>query len=454
MKIIIVGAGEVGFHIASRLALENKDVVVIDTNSEALRRVSESLDVHVVNGSGSSPVILEEAGVKTAEILLAVTNSDEANLVACLVADIVSPTTKKLARIRNAGYDGYHDHFKEFAPHIDMVINPEIEVVKTIERLIKVPGSVDVEVFAGGRLQFISMRIDEGSKLDGVKLLDMPALAGGVAPLVAAVVRNDRMIVPSGRDQLMAGDLVYFISAVDDLTGVLALFGKEATSTKRAFIVGGGRIGERLARALEDKSIHTKIIEKDQERCRELADKMNKAVVLHGDGSDQSLLQEENIQDVDVLITLTNDEETNILVSLLGKRMGAKNTITKITKFSYFPLMATIGLEQVVSPRLSAIDTILQHVRKGRVLSAISVHGEQAEVIEAVALETSDIVGKPVRKIAFPKGALLIGIVRGDEVVVPSGGSVIQPDDKVVIFAMRQVVPKIEKMLTVKLEFF
>lgn len=454
MKVIIVGAGEVGFHIASRLALENKDVVVIDTKMEALRRVSESLDVHVVNGSGSSPVVLEEAGLKTAEILLAVTNSDEANLVACLVADIVSPTTKKLARIRNAGYDGYHDHFKEFSPHIDRVINPEIEVVKTIERLIKVPGSVEVEVFAGGRLQFIGMRIDKASRLDGVQLVDMPAISGGTPPLVAAVVRNDRMIVPSGRDQLLAGDLVYFISAVDNLSGILELFGKETASTKRALIVGGGRIGERLARALEDKSIHTKIIEKDQERCRELADKMNKAVVLHGDGSDQSLLQEENIQDVDVLITLTNDEETNILVSLLGKRMGARNTITKITKFSYFPLMGTIGLEQVVSPRLSAIDTILQHVRKGRVLSAISVHGEQAEVIEAVALETSDIVGKPVRKIAFPKGALLIGIVRDDEVIVPSGESMIEPDDKVVIFATRQVVPKIEKMLTVKLEFF
>ncbi len=454
MKVIIVGAGEVGFHIASRLALENKDVVVIDTDADALRRVSESLDVHAVCGSGSSPVVLEDAGIKSAEILLAVTDSDEANLVACLVADIVSPATKKLARIRNASYDGYHEHFKEFAPHIDMVINPEIEVVKTIERLIKVPGSVEVEVFAGGKLQFIGMRIEAGSRLAGIKLMDLPSCVDDHAPLIAAVVRHERIIVPSGSDQLLPGDLVYFISEVDKLSGIPQLFGKESKQTKRALIVGGGRIGERLARALEKQSIHTKIIEADQERCRELADKMNKAVILHGDGSDQSLLQEENIQDIDVLITLTNDEETNILVSLLGKRLGAKNTITKIAKFSYFPLMGTIGLEQVVSPRLSAIDTILQHVRKGKVLSAISVHGEQAEVIEAVALATSDIVGKPIRKIAFPKGALLIGIVRNDEVIVPSGESIIEPDDKVVIFATRQVVPKIEKMLTVKLEFF
>lgn len=454
MKVVIVGAGEVGFHIASRLARENKDVVVIDRDAGALKRVSENLDVQVVNGSGSSPLVLEEAGIKSAEILLAVTDSDEANLVACLVADIVSPATKKLARIRNAGYDGYHEHFKEFAPHIDRVINPEIEVVKTIERLIKVPGSIEVEVFADGKLQFIGMQIDKGSRLSGVRLIDLPSIVDGPPPLIAAVVRNERVIVPTGRDQLLPGDLVYFISEVNKLSGVLRLFGKEACQTKRALIVGGGRIGERLARSLEAKSIHTKIIERDQDRCRELADKMNKAVILHGDGSDQSLLMEENIQDIDVLITLTNDEETNILVSLLGKRMGAKNTITKITKFSYFPLMGTIGLEQVVSPRLSAIDTILQHVRKGKVLSAISIHGEQAEVIEAEALETSDIVGKPIKKLSVPKGALLIGIVRGDDVIVPSGETIIKPKDKVVIFAKRQVVQKVEKMLTVKLEFF
>lgn len=454
LKVIIVGAGEVGFHIASRLARENKDVVVIDTDKEALRRVLESLDVQGINGSGSSPAVLEEAGIKTAEILLAVTNSDEANLVACLVADIVSPNTKKLARIRNADYDEFHKHFKDFAPHIDMIINPEIEVVKTIERLIQVPGSVDVGIFAGGRLQFIGMRIDENSGLAGIKLIDLRSYADGVAPLIAAVVRNERMIVPRGRDQLMAGDLVYFISEANNLSGVLALFGKEVKPFKRALIIGGGRIGTRLAKVLEEKAVHTKIIEKNQQRCRELADEMNKAVILHGDGSDQSLLQEENIQDIDVLVTLTNDEETNILVSLLGKRMGAGSTITKISKFSYFPLMSTIGLEQVVSPRLSAIDTILQHIRKGKVLSAISVHGDQAEVIEALALETSDIVGKPISKIAFPKGSLVIGIVRGDEVIIPSGGSIIEPDDKVVIFATRQVVPKIEKMLTVKLEFF
>ncbi len=197
-----------------------------------------------------------------------------------------------------------------------------------------------------------------------------------------------------------------------------------------------------------------KLIEKNEQRCRELAEQMNKVVVLHGDGSDQGLLIEENIQDMDFVITVTNDEETNVLVSLLSRQMGAKNTITKISKFSYFPLMTTIGIEQVVSPRLSAINTILQHIRKGKVLSAISIKGEQAEVIEAVALETSDIVAKPLKNISFPKGALLVGIIHKNEIIIPSGDSVIEPDDRVIIFARKNAIPKIEKILTVKLEFF
>lgn len=451
---MIVGAGEVGFHIASRLANENKDVVVIDKDENALRRVSENLDVQVIRGSGSSPSILEEAGIKAANIMLAVTDSDEANLVACLIANIVSPTTKKLARIRSADYDNYHDHFREFAPHIDTIINPEIEVVKTIERLIDVPGALDVAEFAGGKLQLIGMRIEQGCKLNGMKLADFGAKFGDQAPLVAAVVRDEQMIVPRGHDRMLAGDIVYFISGKNKLSGVLSIFGKEQRPLKRALIVGGGRIGIRLAHILEEKSVHTKILERSQAKCRYLADKLNKTVILHGDGSDQSLLLEENIQDTDVVVTLTNDEETNILVSLLAKRMGVGNTITKIGKFGYFPLMGTIGLEQVVSPRLSAIDSILQHIRKGKVLSAISLHGEQAEVIEALALPTSEIVGKPLMKVSFPKGSLLIGILREDKVIIPSGKSVIEPEDRVIIFALREAVPKIEKLLTVKLEFF
>ncbi len=454
MKIIIVGAGEVGFHVASHLTLENKEVVIIDKDPEAIRRVSDNLDVQAVEGSGSSPVVLEEAGIRNAEIILAVTDSDEANLVACLVANMLSPTTKKLARVRDGDFDQYYDHLREHAPHIDTIINPEIEVVKTIESMMSVPGAVDVGEFADGRIKFIGIYLDKNTRLAGVKLADLPEKIPKGRPLIAAVVREEELIIPRGNDRLMPGDLVYFISEEEKLADTLAVFDKYDQPVNRALIVGGGNIGFRLASSLEEKAIYCKIIEKDPARCTRLAEGLNKAVVLCGDGSDQGLLAEENIQDMDVVVTLTSHEETNILASLLATRMGAKRSITRISKFSYFPLMKAIGIEQVVSPRLSAINTILQHIRRGKVLSAISIKGEQAEFMEAVALETSDIVDKPLKKISFPKGAMLAGIIRKGDIIIPTGDSIVKPDDRIIIFARRKAIPKIEKILAVKLEYF
>ena len=454
MKVVIVGAGEVGFHIASHLSQENKEVVIIDRDPGAIRRVSDSLDVQVVEGSGSSPVVLDEAGIKDAEVILAVTDSDEANLVACLVANILSSSTKKLARVRHGDFDQYHDILREHAPHIDNVINPEIEVVKTIESMLRVPGAADVGEFADGRILFIGVYLDKASRLAGIKLAELPDKVVNNRPLIAAIVREEELIIPRGDDRLMPGDLVYFISEKDKLQDTLAVFDKHDKPANRVLIVGGGNIGLRLARRLEETANYCKIIERDAARCALLAESLNKTVVLCGDGSDQGLLAEENIQDMDVVVTLTDDEETNILASLLAKRMGAGKSITKISKFSYFPLMKAIGIEQVVSPRLSAVNSILQHIRRGKVLSAISIKGEQAEVMEALALETSDIVDKPLKQISFPKGALVAGVIRRDKIIIPSGDSVIQPDDRIIIFARRQAIPKIEKILAVKLEYF
>ena len=454
MKVVIVGAGEVGFHIASHLSQENKEVVIIDRDPGAIRRVSDSLDVQVVEGSGSSPVVLDEAGIKDAEVILAVTDSDEANLVACLVANILSSSTKKLARVRHGDFDQYHDILREHAPHIDNVINPEIEVVKTIESMLRVPGAADVGEFADGRILFIGVYLDKASRLAGIKLAEFPDKVVNNRPLIAAIVREEELIIPRGDDRLMPGDLVYFISEKDKLQDTLAVFDKHDKPANRVLIVGGGNIGLRLARRLEETANYCKIIERDAARCALLAESLNKTVVLCGDGSDQGLLAEENIQDMDVVVTLTDDEETNILASLLAKRMGAGKSITKISKFSYFPLMKAIGIEQVVSPRLSAVNSILQHIRRGKVLSAISIKGEQAEVMEALALETSDIVDKPLKQISFPKGALVAGVIRRDKIIIPSGDSVIQPDDRIIIFARRQAIPKIEKILAVKLEYF
>jgi trk system potassium uptake protein TrkA len=454
LRIVIVGAGEVGFHIASRLSKENKEVVIVDTNPAALRRVSDHIDVQTIIGSGSSPAVLEEAGIRDAEILLAVTNRDETNLVACMMADIMSSTLKKLARVRSGDFDPYHEALREECPKIDTIINPEVEVVNTIERLMSVPGAVDVSEFANGRVKLIGVRLDANTRLANARLMELPDRIGGPVPLIASIMRDEKLIIPMGTDRLLPGDLVYFISEEDRMLPTLKLFNKRAEPVRRVLIIGGGRIGIRLAQRLEKRSIQTKIIEQSKERCDELADELNRTMVLRGDGSDQELLREENVQDVDVVVTLTNDEETNILASLLAKRMGARKAITKISKFSYFPLMMTIGIEQVVDPRLSAINTILQHIRKGKVLSAVSIKGEEAEVIEAEAMETSDIVGKPLKDIRFPKGSLVTALLRGDDVIIPSGDSMIQPGDRIVIFARRESIPKVEKILSVKLEFF
>jgi trk system potassium uptake protein len=454
LKILIVGAGEVGYHIASRLAFENKDVVVIDTSAEALRRVSDNLDVQAVVGSGSSPVTLEAAGIREAEIMLAVTDSDEANLVACLMADTLSPTTKKLARLRSEHFDTYGDLFRERAPHIDTIINPDVEVVHTIERLMELPGAVDVADFADGRLKLVGVYLEPASRLAGARLDELPRIVPANRPLIAAVVRDEELIIPRGNHRLMAGDLIYFISEEHKLRDTLAVFDKQGAPARRILIVGGGRSGLRLASVLEKKQIACKLIERRPGHCALLAERLEKTIVLCGDGSDQRLLLEENVGEMDFVVTMTQDEETNILTSLLSRRLGARKTITRISKFSYFPLMTAIGLEQVVSSRLSAINTILQHIRRGKILSAVAIKGEAGEMIEAEAMETSMLVSNPLMKINFPKGALLAGIIRGDEIIIPSGESVVQPGDRTIISARRDAVPEVEKLLSVKLEYF
>ena len=454
MKIIIVGAGEVGYNIANRLSSENKHVIVIDRDPDAVRRLSEDLDVQTITGSGSNPKILVDAGIKDAEILLAVTDSDEINLVACLMANLISPTTKKLARIRDSEFDAFHDRFKKEHPHIDTVINPEIEVVNTIQKLIQVPGAADVGDFVDGKVKYVGIRLEKQSPMVGIRLIDFASRFGADRPLIAAIIRDDEVIVPRGPNNLEAGDLVYFVCETEKLETTLKIFGLKTEPTRRVFIIGGGRIGERLAKKLEKDDIKTKIIESDIQRCRYLSEKMEKAVILHGDGSDQKLFLEEGISRSDVMVTVTEDDETNILVSLMAKNLGVRNTITRIGKSNYFPLLSSIGIDKIVSPRLSAVSSILQEVRKGKVLSDISISGDRGEFIEAIALETSDITNNPLKKISFPKGAILVCIVREGEIIMPAGDSIVRPGDRMILFAVRQAVKKLEKLLTVKLDFF
>ncbi len=446
MKVIIVGAGEVGFHIAKRLASENKDVVVIDRNPAVLQRILDHMDVQVLEGSGCSPLVLREAGVDKADMLLAVTDSDEINLMACTFAKMLAPGLTKLARIRNDEYTAYAGQLaREIG--IGLIINPEVEVVRSIEHMLRAPGAVDISDLAGGRIKLAGTWITEGNPLAGLRLLELRRKAGDMPLIVAAIVRNDKVIVPAGSDEIRQGDLVYFVCEDSELQRVFSFLGNRPGRKSSVLVIGGGNIGLRLARSLEKKPIHVKLLDKSPERCAELAGELDRTVVLVGDGTDQEVLLEENIGDMDVVVTMTGNEESNILSSLLARKLGTPMAITRLNKIEYMPLVRAIGLEHIVSPRLSAVNSIFKHVRKGGVLSAVAIK-DGAEALEALAGPDSSLVGNALKDLSFPKGVLVLCIMRGDSVLIPSGHDVIRSGDRLFILSLTESIPEVERMLT------
>ena len=446
MKAIIIGAGEVGFHIAKRLAAENKDVVVIDRNPAVLQRILDHMDVQVLEGSGCSPLVLGEAGISTADMLLAVTDSDEINLMACTFANMLAPGLTKLARIRNDEYTAYGEHLSREIG-IGLIINPEVEVVRTIEHMLRAPGAVDISDLAGGRIKIAGTWITQDNPLVGLRLMDLRKKAGTMPLIVAAIIRNDEVIVPAGSDEIREGDLVYFVCEDSQLQPVFAFLGNRPTKKSSVLIVGGGNIGLRLARALEKKPIHVKLLDKDPERCAVLASELGRTVVLVGDGTDQEALLEENIGAMDVVVTMTGNEEINILASLLAKKLGTAMAITRLNKIAYMPLVRAIGLEHIVSPRLSAVNSIFKHVRKGGVLSAVAIK-DGAEALEALAGPDSSLVGKALKDLSFPKGVLVLCIMRADSVLIPAGNDVIESGDRLFILSLTESIAVVERMLS------
>lgn len=452
MKINIVGAGEVGFHIAQRLSEESHDVVLIDKDPEKIQRISEHLDVQAYLGSGTSPQVLKDSGIIEADMLIAATDSDEVNLIACLLARNLNHYMLKVARVKNQEYLAEKELFSEDGLGIDHIINPQSAMVESILSLMRVPGAADVIDFVGGRVKLIAFKVPKDSPFTGRQLISFKELEGRL--LVGAIVKGNHVVIPRGQDRIEAEDLVYVVVRNDELESVLQRFDIKEESLRRVIIVGAGQTGTALASALDLTSISAKIIDKDTENCASLAEKLKRVIVINGDGTDKDLLQEENIGGADFMVAITGDEESNILMSILGKGLGARKTITRVSKLSYIPLISAIGIDTVVSPRLSAVRAILQYIRRGKIISVAPLKGEHAEAIEAEALETSDIVNVPLSKVKFPKGAIVGAIVRGDEIIIPRGESIIVPKDRLIIFSLQEVIPKLEKLLTVKLEYF
>jgi len=447
VRIIIIGAGQVGYHIASRLISEDKDVVIVDTNRQVLETVAESLDLETVHGSGSSPRILEQAGIRTADTLLAVTDSDEVNLIACTFSNILAPELKKVARIRNPEYTEYEDILARNLLNIDIVVNPEEEVIRSIERLMDTPGAADVNEFPDIGLKLLGIWIREDSPFAGLDLASLKRQSAMADFIVASIIRQEKLIIPSGADILKTGDLVYFVCTRESLEQFLSTFNLRGRSQHNVLIIGGGNIGYKLARRLETKKgSQVKLMDQDSQRCQFLAENLDRTIVLQGDGTDQRLLAEENVGGMDVVVSLTEDEENNILSSLLAKSMGATLTVTRINKLAYMGLMHSIGLELIVSPRLSAANSILRHVRKGAVISSLSIK-EEAEALEVRAGEHSLLLHRPLKDIDLPRGVLILCLVREDTIIIPGGDSVIQPQDRVILISSNKDISKVEKAL-------
>jgi len=457
MKIIIIGAGEVGYNLAKKLSKEGHDVVVVDHNPEKIRHIDETLDVQGLLGKGSSPGILKQAGMEEAELVIAVTDSDEINMVACLIAGTQSKIPKRIARIRNLEYTRETRIFDEQHLDIDLCINPEMETAKTIVRLIENPGSADFAEFAEGRVELIGVKIEEDSYVTGKKLKGLREVRSrfpDLKVLIVAISRDDHIIIPHGDETIYIGDILYAVVDRYSASNVLAYLRKKEEPVRRIVIAGGSPIGFEVARQLQDEGFSVRLVEPDATKCRQIAETLQKVLILHGEMTDQSLLKEEGIEDTDFFISASDDEDANILASLLAKRLGAKKTITLVRHLHYLSVLPTIGIDAVVSPRLSAIGRIMHYIRRGKILSVATLKEEDAEVIETVALETSDIVNRPVRELKFPKGALIGAVVRGEDVIIPGGDDVILPGDRVVIFALQSSIRKVEKALMVKLEYF
>ena len=447
MKIIIVGAGEVGYHFAEWLAQEEKEVVVIDTSPEALMRVNDHLDVQILLGSGSNPKVLEESGLKTADLILAVTDKDEVNLIACLFANIIAPDIQKVALIRNPDYINYREALTRDILNIGLVINPEMEVVNSILRILSAPEVEEVNDFVGGRIKMLGKHLPPDSPLNGLKLMQLPDKIERNRMIIAALVRDETLIIPTGKDTLRAGDFVYFVCRSQDIEEILRLFGKRTASLKNILVVGGGNIGFPLTKELETRRFNVKLIEKDPQRCQMISAKLNRTLVLQGYATDQKFLEQENIGHMDMVVAVTWDEEMNILSCLLAKQLGAKKTIARVNKVPYIPLVQAIGIDHIVSPRLSAINALFPYIRRGKVISSVSIRGKGAEVLEAEALAKSAIVGKPLKDLQFPKEALFLCVFRGNEVIIPGGDTIIEPGDRVLILSISAVIPRVEQAL-------
>jgi trk system potassium uptake protein TrkA len=457
MKIIILGAGQVGGTLAEHLAIEQNDITVVDSNPEKLRALQDRLDLRTVTGMASHPNTLYQAGAEDADMLIAVTNSDEINMMACQIAYTLFKTPTKISRVRSPNYLEHPDLFSNEHVPVDVLIGPEQLVTDNIRELIANPGALQVLDFADGLVQLVAVKAYYGGPMVGQELQQIRKHMPNVDTRVAAIFRRNQAIYPIGTTVVEADDEVFFIAAKKHIRAVMAELRRVDKPSKRVMIAGGGNIGARLAEAI-DGVYSVKVIERSHSRCRELSERLKHAIVLNGNASDTELLSAESIEKTDVFCALTNNDEANIMVAMLAKRMGAKKVITLITNPAYADLLQGDEIDIALSPQQITIGSLLTHVRRGDISNVHSLRRGAAEAIEVTAhgdASSSKVVGKRLDEIERPDGVTIGAIVRGKEVLIAHRDLVVETDDHVILFLLdKKQISAVERLFQVGFSFF
>ncbi len=457
MKIVVLGAGQVGSSVAHALSREDNDITIVDTDAKRLKELQDRLDIRAVNGFASHPKVLVRAGIEDADLVIALTSSDEVNMTACQVAYTLYNTPTRIARIRSAEYMSHPELFdREHCP-VDVIISPEQIITDYIYRLIEYPGALQVLDFADGRAQLVATRAYTGGPLVGHKLYTLRQhMPVGVEARVAAIYRDDETIIPDGGTIIQENDIVFFLAARSHISTMMKEFRPLGRPVRRVVLGGGGNIGSNLAQRLERRH-HVKVIERNTEVAESIAEELEKAIVLVGDCADEELLREESIDTADVYCVLTNDDEANILSAMLAKKMGAEKVIALINRPAYVDLVEAGAIDIAVSPQQVTIGALLTHIRRGNMERVHSLRQGAAEAIEAVALgdkSSSRVVGRPVEEIDLPEGTTMTALVRGDDVIIAHHDTVVQENDHVILFVPnKRDIPAVERLFQVDVTF-
>jgi trk system potassium uptake protein TrkA len=445
MRILIAGGGEVALLIARRLTREGNEIVMIDEDPDQCAVLEQTLDVRVVQGSAASVRVLHEAGLRNTEMLIAVTSDDAINIMACMAAQVEAGVRIKVARLRTPEADRWKTICQTLGLNIDLIIQPEVEATNRILRVLRVPGVSDIIDFADGRIKLLGMNIESDNWACGKTLEELDRAGPPANTLIAMIFRGSQVIIPHGGERLEEGDHAYVVTRAVDLEATIRFMGLKAHRLNRVFIHGGKQAAIWMAQELELQGVAVTLFENDARRCEKVAGLLRKTVIINADGKDESALAEQGIQDADAYLAMTSDDEDNIIACLLARRLGTNKVVALIDHLNYFAMAQRLGINTLVSPRLAAVDRILQFVRKGRVLSVTSFREEEAEAIEMLAAPHSRYVGKMLRDVRLPREAIVGAVARTDgEIIIPRGNTTIEAGDRVIFFALSKVVPNLE----------